>query len=671
MIQLQRLPKSFMLRRIAGAGLLSAILLLAAFAFMTTDAHASLRLVDEAEATPVANVGDANGTVSTGVTESDTSGTLSTGSDPEDKSETDDDPGSGDSEETPGDLSETDTSLTSETGESEDSPSDVGDVPEASETESDEDVDTADVPEAFDVTVTVFNCETDPGDTAGASHPDCVVVPSAGVSAKSDAGFESESTEADGMVVFTIASGLNVEFRQVEDTLAPGYLPRGDGTVVVLVDQLLEVELVNVAEEVLAEGRFQVASGQCYTLGEPHTTFMVVGPMIRAADASCGPLGGADFLVTGGSLAEPLAVVTDGEGNWAGYLEPGEYQIARGGATESFSINLDEITVVVAIDYVTGPKGTLSIQRFSCTEGETSGVSIVIFDGGGGGPPDASCVPSQAFVYVYSPGSSAQSLLFDLTSDAATASVEMAAGNYVIQDSTGLEQAVSLEEGSFIQAIIAETVLTGVVAAQVNHCPDSSSNFENPEAPEYWSSNCGPASAGSDVAIVNVSGAVVASGETGDGGSAYFENVPEGRYTLQAEGQCAVFAGGQDARGGFTVTHGVVVAVAAYECALPSAPNPPGGNNGGSQNGGSGTGSLGSMPAELLSIGSQQPGSDQELRSKLYVHTLPATGADSGQSSGQFVILLATAAMALIAGGLLLAREHRLIQSSLRVRQQG
>ena len=102
--------------------------------------------------------------------------------------------------------------------------------------------------------------------------------------------------------------------------------------------------------------------------------------------------------------------------------------------------------------------------------------------------------------------------------------------------------------------------------------------------------NASPGSPGEPIAVVDSSGEVVASAETGGEGSAYFPNLPPGTYELEAGSVCALFANGVDARGGFTVSGGDSVSVEAFGCAAPAPVDPP---PGGGWNGGGGDGTNG------------------------------------------------------------------------------
>lgn len=522
------------------------------------------------------------------------------------------------------------------------------------ETEESGEVETTDEPILHPLVVTVFNCETDPGASLPQDHPDCSAVVAASVVVQvASVSVGDQPTDVNGQASFEIEEGSTAVISQDPTTVPAGYsaaIP-----VEVLVEGPAAAQLVNVADEVVppaTQGAFQIASGQCFTGGDPYTEIMIVGPMVRAAAQECGPLAGAGFTITGGSLTEPMGLTTDGGGSWTGYLDPGDYVISRAGASVGFSIIVDQITVAVAVDWIAGPKGTVGVQRYTCTEGDINGTVITLIDGGGGGAPNASCVASDANVQLFSSGSSAEPL--NLNGNGTE--VPVAAGEYVVRDVTGVEQALTVVEGGFIQALIVEIRLTGVVSAQVNVCADPSSNFEDPSQPGYWTSNCGPAAAGTNVALLDAAGNVAASTQTGGGGSAYFEDILAGTYVLDVEAACALFADGSDARAGFAVGPNQVVNVAAYECAKPSNPNPGGGNNngggndgGGSQTGGdpdgNGSGSVGSLPDQLFSLGDSRPAVETSQAPELFVTTLPAIGTGQAATSSLWAAILLVAAV--------------------------
>ncbi|MGD9711863.1 MAG: hypothetical protein AB7V46_07350 [Thermomicrobiales bacterium] len=527
-----------------------------------------------------------------------------------------------------------------------------------------------------DVVVTIFDCETDPGAGDPTGSADCAPVPGAVVNATNGLDtLSTATTDGAGMAVLAIEDGLTVQIGQEASTITSGYMALASSKEVVVIEGATTF-LVNVRDS--SQGRFQVASGQCFTLGEPRTEMMVMGPMVRAADEACGPLGGVEFTLTGGSLAGPTSIVTSGAGSWTGYLEPGEYSLARNGVAVTFDVEAAAITAVVSIDYVTGPSGTLTVERYLCSDGETNGVTVVVYPGGGGGAANASCVLDSKNVEVYSLGG-ASPMLLDLQGGSITVDLAADMGDqYVVRDASGAEsEPFLLGSGESVQVVINEIRVVGSISAQLFHCDDPASNFEDATLTGYWTESCDPAPAGVTVTLRDGSGTVVSGGQTGSGGGLDFADILTGTYTLTSTDACAAFSGGADVRGGFSVAAQGSTVVSLFTCAKPTLPpDNDGGNNsggnggvGGNNSGGNSTeggvgapaqpvgqddptgGALGAVPTELFSIGQFQPTLLPTPKPKLYVMNLPGVGAgtEAGQESSP-LWLMASVALALAAG---------------------
>ena len=238
-----------------------------------------------------------------------------------------------------------------------------------------------------------------------------------------------------------------------------------------------------------ATGRFQISSGQCPTLDAPYTQFFVLGPMARASANGCESNGYAEFTVSGDGVGGSMAVVTDESGDWRGFLPAGDYTISNENASAEFTVLVDATTVVVAVDYYSGPRGTLTIERYECSEGDTGGVQIEVYEGGGGLPSNESCVPSAANVEIYADADGVAPIVADLGEDGQT-TVEVASGSYLIRDGSGAEATVEVTEAGWTQAIINVVTISGAVAAQTHFCPDPASNFEDASNPDYWDAEC-------------------------------------------------------------------------------------------------------------------------------------------------------------------------------------
>ena len=532
------------------------------------------------------------------------------------------------------------------------------------------------------ITLTVWNCDVDPGvadpSTTGSCTPDADVQLTASAD---DIDLGNLVTDGNGEVVLSLQPASMLKVEQVWSTIESGFAPRGSGKIETVVDTEASLSFINLLTS--STGRFQISSGQCPTLDDPYTKFVVLGPMVRSAANSCEANGYAEFTIIGDGVGGSMAVVTDESGDWRGFLPAGNYTISNNRASADFDVQVDGTTVVVAVDYYSGPRGTLTVERYECSEGETGGVQIDVYYGGGGLPLNESCVPSAANVEIFADADGVAPIVADLGDDGQT-TVEIAIGSYLIRDSSGFETTVEVTEAGWTQAIINVVTVSGAVAAQTHFCPDPASNFEDASNPEYWDTECLPGSPGEDIAVVTSSGDVVASAETGGEGSAYFPNLPAGTYALDAGSVCAVFANGADARGGFTVTGGASVRVETFGCAAPAPVDaPPGGgdNNGGGSgdgtngNGGTGGGeglggisnglpALGDSSQHGLSVGfsipTAAPASTVPNSSRLYVDTLPATGERTTSPGIDPDFMLIVILSGLLIGGSMVVRRLRL-----------
>ncbi|MBX3071912.1 MAG: hypothetical protein KF883_15510 [Thermomicrobiales bacterium] len=591
-----------------------------------------------------------------------------------------------------GDGSEIFETTNAQTGESDAEASPV--TADEGDSESDEEAETQ------IVAVFVYNCESDPGTGDPATSSACA--PADGVVVNATIGLDvvaTGSTDSAGQALLEIEDGAVVQISQEASTIKSGYMALTSSKEVTSAEGATTF-LVNVRDASM--GRFQVASGQCFTLDDPRVEMMVIGPMVQAAQQSCGPLGGAEFALAGGPSASSQTIVTSGAGSWTGYLEPGEYTLSRGGTSVSFSVQAGAITAVVSIDYVAGASGTLSVQRYYCTDGETAGVTIAVYPGGGGGAPNASCVLSSAnVVFGYIGG---QPGILDL--QGGSISVEVAAGDeYYVRDVSGVtSEAFTIGEGETVQVVISEIHVVGSLSVQLYRCTDPASNFEDPSQADYWESECGAAGSGTTVTLRDAAGTVISAGQTGSTGGVSFADLVPGVYTLTTTDSCAAFAGGFDARGGFEVAAKTTSHVSLYSCQKPVVPpgggNNSGGNNSGGNGGGSGngtgsngtpggnstggnnegqtggptqggseSGSLGAVPAELFSIGQFQPTLLPAPKPKLYVLNLPGVGTGTKaapDSSNALMMVMA----AVLAAGVLGIAAHRVTQQPARVRSR-
>lgn len=517
------------------------------------------------------------------------------------------------------------------------------------------------------VSVTIYLCDV--GYAGGDPSADADCSPANGIDVTAEADSVSlgvKTTDGSGTVSFDAPEGSQITFSEVQSTLPSGYVPDGNGTVSVTAKSGASATIVNI--EVQTAGRLQISNGQCPTSGDPRTQFIVVGPLaVQASGLGCEPHGGTSLTVTGPGGA--YSVVTDASGNWVGTLPVGTYTISNANGSEELDVETGATTIVLVVDYVPGPKGILTIQRFDCTEGSEG--TIITIDGG---PNNDSCLPSNETVSVAAAGGDAAPLAIELGDDGAT-SIDVAAGDYVVTDGpTGTSANVQVDEGSSVTATINSTILTGVVSANLFWCDSSVSGSVNPTAPGNWTNACGQAGAGIQVALLDSSGEVVSTASTGTSGSISFSSVMPGRYALSSSDGCALFANGADARNGFDIVAGATVQLAVFGCEEPASipapeepaePEPAPGSIGGGPVG-SGPGDYGSVGGDVASGYGGAPLANPEMHTRYLVgnplasvSTLPSTGEGTNGFSGQ-LLLAALALAALSAGGALaLSGERR------------
>ncbi len=510
------------------------------------------------------------------------------------------------------------------------------------------------------VSVTIYTCSSAFGGGNPGGDANCSPAPGVGVTASTSEGpIGTLATNGAGVASFDAPEDAEVLFVEDQSTLPSGYVPDGNGSASVTASSGASSYIVNI--QVSTAGRLQVSNGQCPTSGEARTQFIVVGPLaVQSSALGCEPRAGASLTVTG--PGGTYSVVTDGAGNWIGTVPVGSYTISNANASAGLEVVAGATTIVLAVDYVPGPKGTLSIQRYDCADGD-EGTTITI----GGGPNNGSCVPSDKSVSVASAEGGAAPLVIDLGEDGTT-SVDVAAGNYIVTDGpTGASAPVQVAEGESVTAAINSTIRTGAVSASLFWCSASVSGSVNPSAWGNWTSRCAPAGAGIVVSLLDSGGNVISTASTGGNGSLAFSRLVPGTYSLSSSSGCALFANGADARNGFTLAAGDTVQIAAFGCAEPAyvpeepvepGPNPGsiGGENGNPSGGG---GSIGSGDALGNGDGfSGAPFVSPGFHTRNLSHnplanvsTLPATGEGAnGIASLTLLTLLGLAALAAGAG---------------------
>lgn len=551
-----------------------------------------------------------------------------------------------------GDGSEVSTGDGSPTPEASATPSPT---PEASPTSSPTEVVQ---PAAVGVSVTVYACGNGYGGGDPGSDANCS--PAAGVSVlatTSSGSIGTVATNGSGVASFEAPEGEVVVFTEDQTSLPAGYVPDGNGTASVTASSGASANIVNI--QVSTAGRLQVSNGQCPTSAGERTQFIVVGPLaVQSSALGCEPRAGASLTVSGSGGT--YSVVTDGGGNWVGTIPVGSYTISNANSSAGFDVVAGATTIVLAVDYVPGAKGILNIQRYDCAEGP-EGTSITI----GGGPKNASCLPSDQSVSVASAEGGAAPLVIDLGEGGST-SVEVAAGDYVVTDGpTGASAPVQVLEGETVTAAINSTILTGAISASLFWCPESVSGSVNPTTWGNWTTGCGRAGSGIVVTLLDGNGSVISTASTGGNGSLAFTSLSPGSYALSSSSGCALFANGADARNGFTIAAGDTVEIAAFGCDEPSyvpeepvepGPDPGsiGGENGNPSSGGGSIGSGDALGSGGGFVGAPfvSPGFHTRNLNKnplANVSRLPATG-EGGDRMNELTMIMLLGFAALAAG---------------------
>jgi hypothetical protein len=211
---------------------------------------------------------------------------------------------------------------------------------------------------------------------------------------------------------------------------------------------------------------------------------------------------------------------------------------------------------------------------------------------------------------------------------------------------------VQVAEGSSVTATINSTILTGSVSASMFWCGSSASASVNPSQWGNWTTGCGTARSGLTVSLLDSNGNVIATATTGANGTLSFSSLVPGRYSLSAEGGCALFANGADARNGFDLAAGDSIELAAFGCEEPSSvpeePTDPGtgpgtiggddgtGSNGGVIGGGGDGGFVGNSPIGGAGYHTRNLAANPLAG----VSTLPATGEGANSINDQLLLML-------------------------------
>lgn len=528
---------------------------------------------------------------------------------------------------------------------SEDTPTDTPtDEASPSPTDTPDDVAAA---ASVSVSAIVYLCSSSyaGGDPSG----DANCAPASGIdvgAAAGDVDLGVKTTDGSGTASFDAPEASDVVLSEVLSTVPSGYVPDGNGTVFVTAEAGATGYIVNIQVE--TAGRLQISNGQCPTSGEARSEFIVIGPLaIQSAGLGCAPRGNTTLTLVG--PGGTYSAVTDAQGNWIGTLPVGAYTVSNANTSEEVEVKSGYTTIVLVVDYMPGPKGTLTIQRFDCAEGD-EGTTIEI----GGGPANDSCLPSNKSVSVASVEPGQAPLIFDLGDDGSS-SIDVAAGDYVVSDgSTPASIDVPVTEGSAVTVTINSTILTGSVSAAMFWCNSNASGSVNPGNLGNWSNRCGRVGSGTVISLLDSDGNLVSTASTGSNGTLSFSSLTPGRYSLSTSSGCALFANGADARNGFELSAGDTIEILAFGCEAPSGgsegPSDPGpdpgtiGGDDGGSTGGVGGGAIGSSDGSGYggpSFGSPGYHTRNLAANPLTgVSTLPATGEGTNDLADRMMLIL-------------------------------
>ncbi len=510
------------------------------------------------------------------------------------------------------------------------------------------------------IPVVVFVCTADPGPGDPATSGFCAGADGVEIAYSIDGVPAAPvTTTGGGSAVLEVPEGAAVF---VHEAVPAGYLPVGDGTAwIASAADGNAVTFVNIIEALL--GRLQLVNGSCPTSGDARTEFRVLGPHAISAAATpvCSPTAQAVFTITGDTLPPSgIQAVTDDNGVWRGYLTAGDYTVTDdSGASETVTVEADELTVVIVIDYFEPPTGTLVIQKWWCTEGEAEGTEILI-DGDASGPGCALTDAQIALSEVGNPGSSS-SISFGLGPDG-EATMALPEGTYLLTDvSSSASAQVEVRAGRTTRASVRTIALYGTLVVRHFWCADPESNSEDASDPSYWEAECDPAG-GVSVTLFDAGGSPLDTKQATGGGVVTWSGLTPGTYTVDTEnGICAAFVDGVDARAGVEIVAGSTTMASLYSCASPNSTGgggndgdgtggtgDNGGNTGGDNGNGGGDGTQGPPEANDGGTGGSDTGTDGDEVAG--VTTLPSTG--SGPSHPQELPLIAVVIGVALGGAL-------------------
>jgi len=326
---------------------------------------------------------------------------------------------------------------------------------------------TEDVSIAEDVTVTVYayDCLSDPNGVNPAEYGDCT--PSEGIELSATADGEdagTQTTDVNGWAAFSAPDGSSFVVAENLSTLPAGYEPYGNGVAFITAEAGSVIVFIHLTEPLV--GRLQIVNGSCPTAGETRTEFRVIEPksVAMAAAPVCAATGGTVFQILGGTLPDGgMWVITDGDGAWRGYLPAGVYTVVDDStASADVTVIVNDISVVIVVDYVSYPIGVLNVSRFLCETDDENGIVITFFGEEPGVGDDDGCSPVDGSITidVDSEVSAASVATFDLGPDGVE-EIELDPGDYTLTDNgTGATGSFSIQGGTRLYAVVQDLVVS-------------------------------------------------------------------------------------------------------------------------------------------------------------------------------------------------------------------
>lgn len=508
------------------------------------------------------------------------------------------------------------------------------------------------------VAVVAFNCAVAPADTAPGIVP-AGCTPADGLKFEATVGAVSLGTfetGSDGAAEVTATAGETLTINEDLSTVTDGFAASSPSSSVDVATGAA-LSLVHVATDDdpvpgVDVGRLQLSQGECPTAGESRTELRYIAPQSLQAQADdgsgCHGVAGAEFLVVAETDGVSAAAVegvkrTDGNGNWRGELPVGEYVVTdvSSGQSATVAVALNDISVLVAIDYVQQVGGTLSVRRFVCA-GEEESVTVTV---SASEPAPGSSCGAEDGTFQLNDGEP-----FTGGGDGAV-TFNLPTGTYQFQNITGGGGTqIQIAEGATTWVLIERLTPVGDISVVYNLCVDPADASGDPGDASYWAAACNNPVAGAQLGLVTAAGETVQVAVTDAAGFATWSGIRNGSYRIvdwSADSTCAVFIGQQAALAGFQTAPGRVVSGQVFGC-LKGA-----GNSGGETPGG-GNGAPGGGAGGTVDPSAQAPGSAPNLVPNQTVTQLPSTGVSGAAPTGAPMNGLAfgmAAVLMVLAGG--------------------